>query len=136
MISFVKIIEPKQLEPLRHALLELHQELLRMAKDRYEQSFGKIKTTGEYFQLVTGHPAFQPFRWLSALIASMDELMEDPAKAETGQIGSLIKFVESQLLADKTDTEFAGFYFQALQKEPGVGVAHGRVIAELKNLNS
>lgn len=127
-------LQLEQLKPLRHALLELHKELLELQKRAFEDQHGQIKTTGEYYLLVTSHAEFQWLRILSALIASMDELLESEDYADATQIDSLISFVRATLLPDKNETEFAGLYFQALQTSPAVAVAHGRVIQILKQL--
>jgi hypothetical protein len=127
-------IDLEKLKDLRHALLALHKELLEVQKQNYEDKHGKIKTTGEYFLLVTSNESFQWLRGLSALIASMDELLENAAPADPNQIQSMLDFIKSSLTPDHEQTEFAGLYFQALQKHPAVAVAHGQVITRLKQI--
>lgn len=57
-------------------LLNLHKQLLEEQKTVYEKEYGIINSTNEYYQLVVSHKDFEWLRQLSALIASLDEILE------------------------------------------------------------
>jgi hypothetical protein len=82
-------------------LLELHKILLDLEKSRYEKNNGPISNANNYFQLVVSHDDFQWLRSLSALIASLDEAIEDDEKNKE-QIILEIK----NLLFSKNDSDF------------------------------
>lgn len=121
------------LKPVRDSILHLHAELLHWQKKQYELQNGRIKNSGEYFSLVTTHEDFLWLRELSALVASIDEMLDSPGPQDPVQVDSLVKFVRAMLTPDhQSQTEFAGQYFLAIQADPHAAVAHGKVVSLLK----
>ena len=135
MEKFKVVPKLRKLIPLRASLLTLHSELLVLQRQKYEDLFGRIRKTGEYFSLVMDHPAFQWLRGLSILIVSMDELMSGRKPVEEKQVDSLVAYIKALLKPHKEGNEFEKNYYDALQKFPGVALAHGRVMQEIMKLN-
>jgi hypothetical protein len=120
-----------RLGQLRQGLLELHKTLLNLERAEYEQTWGPVATPARFFELVTTHPAFKWLRSLSELIISLDELADKPDP--TANLPDLLLYTKALLTPNESGNEFARKYQAALQKHPGVAVAHGHVMQALKD---
>src|ERR1041385_2071638 len=114
----------QRLQDIRNALLALHKTLVDSERIRYEKVVGEIKSPGHFVQLLTNDPWFAWLHPLSQLIVSMDEALDgkDPltpavSEALTRQAGQL-------LVPEENGHDFAGHYFEALQNDPDVVLAH------------
>lgn len=115
----------EQITALRDALLELHSALLAYQKGEYELNNQKIASPAQYFQLVTGDPAFAWLRSVSELIVGLDEMCDNQEKATEEKVQGLFDYTK-KILAPGAG-EFSVKYQQALQRNPGVAVKHGEV---------
>lgn len=117
---------PQQLSQLRAALLDLHKALVDSERVSYEQNIGTIPSANHFLQLLTNDPWFAWLHPLSLLIVAMDEALDAKAKipltAETAQ--ALVKRTGEMLVASETGEGFARHYFDALQRDPDVVMAH------------
>jgi catechol 2,3-dioxygenase len=116
-----------RLAELRTRLLALHKTLLDDAKMAYEMDRGRIPSTGALLQLVIGDPWFAWLQQLSGLIVRIDEMTATEAKATDADARALFEQVDRLLIPSETGAEFARRYFEALQRQPAVVLAHGAV---------
>ena len=125
-----------RLADLRKALLDLHKALLDDAKAAYEMDRGRIASTGALLQLVIGDPWFAWLQRLSGLIVRIDETTAVDAKATDADARALFEQVDRLLIPSETGADFARRYFEALQRQPAVVLAHGEVKRLLKGGHS
>jgi catechol 2,3-dioxygenase len=116
-----------RLAELRSRLLALHKALLDDAKTAYEMDRGRIPSAGALLQLVIGDPWFAWLQQLSGLIVRIDETNATEAKATEADARALFEQVDRLLIASETGADFARRYFEALQRQPAVVLAHGDV---------
>jgi len=116
-----------RLAELRTRLLDLPKALLDDAKVAYEMDRGRIPSTGALLQLVIGDPWFAWLQRLSGLIVRIDEMTATEAKAAERDARALFEQVDRLLVASETGADFARRYFEALQRQPAVVLAHGAV---------
>jgi catechol 2,3-dioxygenase len=116
-----------RLAELRSRLLALHKTLLDDAKTAYEMDRGRIPSAGALLQLVIGDPWFAWLHQLSGLIIRIDETNAAEAKATEADARALFEQVDRLLIASETGADFARRYFEALQRQPAVVLAHGDV---------
>jgi len=124
------------LNELRTRLLALHKALLDDAKSAYEMDRGRIATTGALLQLVIHDPWFAWLHQISELVVRIDEMTVADAATTEQEARTVIEQVDRLLLPSETGEVFARRYFEAIQRQPAVVLAHGDVRKLLKNLNS
>jgi catechol 2,3-dioxygenase len=122
-----------RLGDLRSRLLALHKALLDDAKVAYELDRGSIPSSGALLQLVIGDPWFAWLQQLSGLIVRIDEMTATDTKATEADTKALFEQVDRLLIPSETGAEFPRRYFEALQRQPAVVLAHGAVKRVLKN---
>ena len=116
----------ERLPQLREALLHLHKALVDSERIGYEQNIGTIPSAGHFLRLLTDDPWFAWLHPISELIVAMDEALDAKAKVPlTAEMaGALVKQTASLLVASETGEGFARHYFDALQRDPDVVMAH------------
>jgi len=119
------------LPELRNALLELHKALVDSERVGYEATMGPIQSPNHFLQLLTGDPWFAWLQPLSQLIVAMDEAMEQKEPWTTAEIEALVNQTRLLLVASEEGEGFAAHYFDALQRDPDVVLAHGRAAKHL-----
>ena len=126
----------ERLTNLRNHLLRLHKSLLDSERAAYERDVARITSTGQYLQLVLGDPWFAWLHELSQFIVVIDETLdaEEPATASdadrlTGRARDLIAPSESAV-----NNGFARKYFEAMQRDPDVVLAHRDMIRAFEQL--
>ena len=121
-------VDPGFTEDLRHSVLALHKALLDAQRIRYEREHGRISTSGEFLGLVLEHPSFAWLRTLSALIARIDEWIEeqDEKQAEKPSEGlaDLIAALRSLIARDAGHATFSAPYWEIVDEVPAVLVEH------------
>ena len=117
---------PQQLSQLRAALLDLHKALVDSERVSYEQNIGTIPSANHFLKLLTDDPWFAWLHPLSQLIVALDEVLDAKAKTPlTGELAAvLVKRTGELLVASETGEGFARHYFDALQRDPDVVMAH------------
>src|SRR6185503_13439587 len=108
-------------------LLALHKALLDDAKVAYELDRGSIPSSGALLQLVIGDPWFAWLQQLSRLIVHIDEMTASDTTAAEADAKALFDQVDRLLIPSETGADFARRYFEALQRQPAVVLAHGDV---------
>lgn len=115
-----------RLTQLREALLHLHKALVDSERVSYEQNIGTIPSANHFLKLLTDDPWFAWLHPLSELIVAMDEALDARAKPPlTNEItAALVKQTSALLVASETGEGFARHYYDALQRDPDVVMAH------------
>lgn len=121
-----------QLTELRTHLLALHKVLLDDAKVAYELDRGRVGNSASLLQLVINDPWFAWLHSVSELIVRIDELVAKDSPATEADASVLFDHVERLLTASENGEEFQKRYFEALQRQPAVVVAHATVRRALK----
>jgi hypothetical protein len=117
----------KALEAVRHALLALHKALLDSERVTYEQAIGPIQSPNHFLQLLTRDPWFAWLQPLSQLIVAMDEALDAKEPVADADIAALTTEAGRLLLPSETGEGFSRHYFEALQRDPDVLMAHADV---------
>ena len=122
---------PGDLSPLkaiRGPLLTLHKALVDSERVEYEKTIGKITSPNHFLQLLTNDPWFAWLSPLSQLIVSIDEALDAEDKPNQEAIDALLKEATRLLLPSETGSGFSKHYFEAIQRDPDVVLAHGAVV--------
>jgi len=117
----------RELHQLSKELLRLHRALLDGERLAYERRHGPIASNGQYLQLVLGHPEFAWLRHLSRLMAELDDLTANGSSPTADAIGTLLAALRTLLTPVEGDEAFGGRYYEALQRDADVVLAHGTV---------
>jgi catechol 2,3-dioxygenase len=117
---------------LRAKLLHLHKVLLDDARAAYELDRGRVASVGHLLQLVINDPWFAWLHALSGLIVRIDEGAGREGAATMADSVALIDQVEQLLTASEEGEGFPRRYFEALQRQPAVVLAHADVRRALK----
>jgi hypothetical protein len=115
---------------LRNALLTLHKALVESERLTYEKTIGAIQSPNHFLQLLTRDPWFAWLHPLSELIVVMDEALDEKEPLTAGAVETLVDQARALLVVSEQGEGFATHYFEALQRDPDVVLAH----AEAKKL--
>ena len=113
-----------QLRELRARLLQLHKALLDDARAAYEMDRGRIASNANLLQLVINDPWFAWLHPLSELVVRIDETIEPESPATYTDGVALLEEVGRLLVPAEGGETFARRYFDALQRQPAVVLAH------------
>jgi hypothetical protein len=94
---------------------------------------GRVGTNANLLQLVINDPWFAWLHSLSELVVRMDEAVEPDAPATQTDATALVDQVGRLLTASETGEGFARRYYEALQRQPAVVLAHADVRRVLRN---
>lgn len=119
------------LDQLRTNLLVLHKALLETERISYEAAFGAVHSPYTMLKLALEDPWFAWLLPLSSLIARIDATLEEPPPLHPAQWTTFSAEVRSLLVASEDGDGFPRSYFEALQREPDVILAHAAVIRVL-----
>lgn len=121
-----RIHQHQYLRDLRNKLLYLHRMLLDRERIAYEQVSGRV-TNGELLRLLIEHEQFAWLHRISSLVVRIDETLsaDEPLSPEDFQ--ALISDTRSLLVPSEVGSGFARKYYNALQGEPDVVLAHAEV---------
>jgi hypothetical protein len=121
-----------RLRDLRGKLLQLHKVLLDDARAAYEMDRGRVPSNASLLQLVISDPWFAWLHSLSELVVRIDETVETDSPATDADAATLIDQVEKLLTASETGEGFQRRYYDALQRQPAVVLAHADVRRVIK----
>src|SRR5690242_6191105 len=116
----------QHLQHLRNVLLDLHKSLLDSERVTYEQTVGAIPSPNHFLKLLTSDPWFAWLQPLSQLIVAMDEALEEKEPATDATAEALLNQTRLLLVTTETGHGFSKHYFDALQRDPDVVLAHGQ----------
>lgn len=114
----------ERLEEIRQALLALHKTLVDSERVTYEATMGAIHSPNQFLQLLTTDPWFAWLHPLSQLIVSIDEAIDGKEPLTAGAVEALLKEANTLLSPSETGEGFSRHYFDALQRDPNVVIAH------------
>lgn len=100
--------------------------LLDTERIAYEQVRGRL-SSGELLQLVIDHEQFAWLHRISKLVVQIDEMLQADEPVSLDDIQDLIAYARTLLTPSEVGNEFARRYYNALQREPGVVLAHAEV---------
>jgi catechol 2,3-dioxygenase len=123
-----------RLREVRGRLLHLHKVLLDDARVSYEMDRGRVGSNATLLQLVIGDPWFAWLHSLSELIVRIDQTAEPESPATDADAAALIEQVEHLLTASETGEGFQRRYYEALQRQPAVVLAHADVRRTIKGM--
>jgi hypothetical protein len=117
-----------RLEEVRQALLTLHKTLVDSERVTYEATMGAIRSPNQFLQLLTTDPWFAWLHPLSQLIVSIDEALDGKEPLTGAAVDAVVKEANILLAPSETGDGFSHHYFDALQRDPNVVIAHADVM--------
>jgi hypothetical protein len=126
----------QRLQSLRDAVLKLHKALVDSERVSYEKTVGAIQSPNHFLQLLTTDPWFAWLQPLSQLIVSMDEALDGKEPLTPAGVEALVDQTGRLLVAAENGEGFSGHYYEALQRDPDVVLAHGEVTKLRKSQKS
>ena len=124
------------LTELRHVLLTHHKALLDSERARYEHDVERVTSSGQMLNLVLHDPFFAWLHELSELIVAIDETLDADEPATAADAARLLAQARALLTPAEAGNGFRGQYFDALQRDPDVVIAHGTAVKVLAGLGS
>jgi catechol 2,3-dioxygenase-like lactoylglutathione lyase family enzyme len=122
-----------RLRDMRVRLLNLHKVLLDDARAAYEMDRGHVRSNATLLHLVINDPWFAWLHPLSELVVRIDEVLQPDAPATEGDASILLEHVAGLLTPGAENGRFAERYYDALQRQPAVIMAHAEVRRILKD---
>lgn len=116
---------------LRPALLRLHKALVESERITYERVQGRITSKGELLQLVIHDSWFVWLRPVSELIVRIDELLDSEVPQGADDGSGVLAEARGLFVPAPGGTGFAAHYFEALQRDPAVVLAHADLMRVL-----
>jgi hypothetical protein len=116
-----------RLQVLHTTLLALHKTLVDSERIEYEKTIGRIHSPNHFLQLLTSDPWFTWLSPLSQLIVSIDEAQDSKEPLTQAAVDALAKQAHLLLVASESGEGFSRHYFDALQRDPDVVLAHGNL---------
>ena len=121
-----RIHQHQYLRELRNKLLHLHRVLLDTERIAYEQVRGRVSST-ELLQLVIEHEQFAWLHRISELVVQIDEMLQADEPVLLDDVHNLIAHTRTLLIPSEEGNTFARKYYNAIQRDPGVVLAHADV---------
>jgi hypothetical protein len=126
----------ERLTALRNGLLRLHKYLLDSERASYERDVERITNTGQYLGLVLNDPWFAWLRELSQFIVMVDETLDLDEPVEPPAAEKLIAQARELIVPAEGGAGFGRQYWDAMQRDPGVVLAHGDMMKVFAQLNA
>jgi hypothetical protein len=123
-----------QLEEVRVALLALHKALVEAERASYEQTMGPVRSPNHFLHLLTHDPWFAWLQPLSQFIVSLDELEEAETPLTASVLDGIVREARRLLAPSEGGEGFGRHYFDALQRDADVVIAHADVMRLLGQL--
>jgi len=117
----------QKLREVRLKLLQLHKALLESERVTYEQFYGRIASSGEFFRLVVDHEWFNWLRPISQFIIQIDDIIHTKEPVELQQINSLLEQARMMLQPLEDGTLLEKRYYRAIQRDPDIAMRHGEI---------
>ena len=119
---------------LRQILLVHHKTLLDSERARYDHDVQRIQSSGQLLNLVLHDPFFAWLHELSELIVLIDETLDAAEPASAADAARLLAQARTLLTPAESGDGFRRQYFDALQRDPDVVIAHGAARKALEGL--
>jgi hypothetical protein len=124
----------QRLTQLRNGLLGLHKILLDSERARYERDVERISSSGHLLNLVLYDPWFGWLHELSKLVAQIDETLDAKEPPDDIAAERLVTQARELVAPSENGTGFKKSYFEAMQNDPDVVLAHGQARKLLSSL--
>lgn len=125
----------QRLTDLRNGLLRLHKTLLDSERQAYEHDVAPVTSPGHLFGLVMNDPWFAWLRELSQLVAAIDETVDSKKQPPTPDDAlRYIRQTRALLIPAEEGQGFERRYYEAMQRDPDVILAHGAMMRVLSTL--
>lgn len=108
-------------------MLALHKALVDSERVSYEQTIGAIQSPNHFLNLLTSDPWFAWLHPLSQLIVTMDEAMDEKEPWTAADKEALLNQIRLLLIPSEYGDGFSKHYFDAMQRDPDVVLAHAQV---------
>jgi hypothetical protein len=109
----------QRLQAVRPLLLQFHKDLMESTKLAYEERYGSISSTGEYFRLVLGDEFFSWLRPISQFIVRIDERIA-AKKIRKAENAEMLVLEARQLLLPIATADLEHPYSQAIRQNPEI----------------
>jgi hypothetical protein len=116
----------QRLTDLRNGLLSLHKTLLDSERATYERDIERIKSSTDFLKLVLYDPWFNWLHELSELVVLIDETLDAKEPPDGFTAERLIAQAQELLTPNEAGKGFEKRYFEALQRDPDVVLAHAK----------
>lgn len=126
----------QRLTDLRNGLLALHKTLLDSERASYERDVARIQSPNEMLHLLLNDPWFAWLRELSQLVVLIDEAMDAKEPPTAAEAERFIAQSRELLVPNQAGVGFQKRYDDAMQRDPDVVLAHGRMRKVLTKLDS
>lgn len=123
------------LKDLRHILLVHHKALLDGERTRYDHDVERVASAGQMLNLVLNDPFFAWLRELSQLIVMIDETLDADEPPTSADAARLLAQARELLTPTEAGAGFRGQYFEALQRDPDIVIAHGAAVRALNEVS-
>jgi hypothetical protein len=117
-----------RLTKVRDALLDLHKALVDSERVSFEQTIGPIQSPNQFLQLLTRDPWFAWLQPLSQLLVAMDEALDGEEPLTSAGAEAMVNQARLLLVASEDGEGFPRHYFDALQRDPDVILAHAKAV--------
>jgi hypothetical protein len=124
----------QRLTDLRNALLSLHKTLLDSERASYERDVARIQSSSQLLELVLYDPWFAWLRELSQLVVLIDETLDAKEPPNGFDADRLVAKARELIVPNENGRGFEKRYFEAMQRDPDVVLAHGRTRKQLEGL--
>jgi hypothetical protein len=117
-----------RLVALRNGLLKLHKELLDSERATYEHDVARITSPSQFLGLLLEDPYFEWLRELSQMVVLIDETLEWEEPATDAEADRLVAQARALVTPSDQGTGFAKRYYDAMQRDPDVVIAHSEML--------
>ncbi len=126
-----------RLTELRNGLMRVHKTLVDSERSVYERDVARVDSPGQMLNLLLNDPWFVWLRQLSELVVLIDEALADDEKPITHPDAERF-LAQARILLTPAEygNGFGRRYFEALQRDPDVVLAHGAMMRLLASLES
>jgi hypothetical protein len=124
----------QRMTELRNALVRLHKTLLDSERAVYDRDVQRITSPGQFLRLAMHDPWFEWLRELSQLIVAIDEALDAEEPATLSDAERFLEETRALLSPSESGAGFVHRYYEALQRDPDVVIAHGRTMKLLNSL--
>ncbi len=125
---------PRRLTELRNALLSLHKILLDSEAGLYEREVARLASRQQLLALVLHDPWFAWLHELSELVVFIDEMLDAKEPPSSADADRLISQTRDLLVPAEDGEGFSRRYYDAMQRDPAVVLAHGATVKVLRQL--
>lgn len=124
-----------RLTELRNGLMRVHKTLVDSERSVYERDVARVDSPGQMLNLLLNDPWFVWLRQLSELVVLIDEALADDEKPATHPDAERF-LAQARILLTPAEygNGFGRRYFEALQRDPDVVLAHGAMMRLLASL--